>query len=183
MIFHNTPLAGLFVVETTPFQDHRGSFTRLFCTQAFAEAKLTLPLAQMNTSITTQKGALRGMHYQNPPHAEIKLVRCLQGVCYDVAIDLRAGSPTFLQHFSVQLSPENGKALYIPQGFAHGFQALAKDTQLLYMHSAYYNKQAEGAVHHADPAFNIAWPLPVQDVSERDAAHPFLTTSFTGIHI
>ncbi len=181
MLFHTTPIAGLFVVETTPMQDKRGSFARLFCAKEFEEAGIELPLAQMNTSITLQKGALRGMHYQNPPHAEIKLVRCLQGACYDVAVDLRAGSPTFLQYFAVELSPENAKALYIPQGFAHGFQALEEKTQLLYMHSAYYAKEAEAAVHHADPALSITWPLPVQDLSERDAMHPFLTQEFTGI--
>ncbi len=181
MNFHSTPLAGLFVIEAKAHQDHRGSFTRLFCAKEFENASLNLPLAQMNTSVTIQKGAVRGMHYQKPPFAEIKLVRCLQGACYDVAIDLRAGSPTFLHYFAVELTAQNGKALYIPQGFAHGFQSLEKNTQLLYMHSEYYTKQAEGAVHHKDPLLNITWPLAVQDLSERDKNHPFLTQNFTGI--
>ncbi len=183
MIFQTTPILGLFVVETTSLQDHRGSFARLFCAKEFEEAGICLPLAQMNTSITLQKGALRGMHYQNQPHAEIKLVRCLRGACYDVAIDLRAGSPTFLHYFSVELTAENGRALYIPQGFAHGFQALKENTQLLYMHSTYYTQEAEAAVHYADPKVNIAWPLPVKDVSERDASHLFLPQEFRGIVI
>ncbi len=181
MNFHSTPLSGLYVIETNAHQDHRGSFTRLFCAKEFENAGLSLPLAQMNTSVTVQKGAVRGMHFQKPPFAEIKLVRCLQGACYDVAIDLRAGSPTFLHYFAVELTAQNGKALYIPQGFAHGFQSLEKNTQLLYMHSEYYTKEAEGGVHHKDPLLNIPWPLPVQDLSERDESHPFLTQNFTGI--
>ncbi len=183
MNFIKTHIDGLYVCENTPFTDNRGMFARFFCVKEFEEHGLSLPLAQMNTSITTQKGAIRGMHYQNPPFAEIKVVRCLQGACYDVAIDLRKNSPTFLHYHAEILTPENGKALYIPKGFAHGFQTLEENTQLLYMHSDFYSPAYEAAINYNDPKIKIKWALGITEISEKDKNHPYITEEFKGLEI
>lgn len=176
-----TPIQGLFCLETTPFIDNRGSFARIFCQDELKAHGLNTQIAQMNMSLTKQKGAVRGLHFQHPPHAEIKIVRCLAGACFDVAVDLRQGSPTFLKWHGEILTPENGKALYIPKGFAHGFQALNEDTQLLYLHSEFYTPKSEGALRYDDPLLHIKWNLPICDLSERDKSHPHLDENFTGI--
>lgn len=181
MDIHATPLKGLYCLKTTPFCDDRGSFSRIFCQNEFAQAGLSMSVAQMNLSMTHKKGAVRGMHYQLSPHGEIKIVRCLQGSCYDVVVDIRKNSPTFLQYHAEILSAENGKALYIPQGFAHGFQTFQENTQLLYTHSEFYTPDAEAALHYNDPLLDINWPLEVQDVSDRDKNHPFIQQGFMGV--
>lgn len=138
-------------------------------------------IAQINHSRTSRVGALRGMHFQHPPHAEMKLVRCLRGSVWDVAVDLRAGSPTFLEWHAEELTPDGGQMMVIPEGFAHGFQALEPESEMLYLHTEFYEPRSEGGLRHDDPRLGIAWPLAPQDVSERDLAHPLLDNQFTGV--
>jgi dTDP-4-dehydrorhamnose 3,5-epimerase len=176
-------LQGLTVVERQAFADHRGFLSRVFCAEEFAEIGFTLPIAQINHTLTRQSGALRGLHFQHPPHAEDKFVSCLRGQVLDVAVDLRAGSATFLKWHGEILSEGNRRSLLIPQGFAHGFQTLTEDCELLYLHSRAYAQGAEGGLNAADPALAIAWPLPITDISDRDRNHPLLTPEFTGIRI
>lgn len=182
MKIETTGILGVVVVQGTPFSDHRGVFQRLYCDRELARVIGKRHIAQSNFSRTAQAGAVRGMHYQRPPHAEMKLVRCLRGKVWDVAVDLRAGSPTFLRWHAVELTPESGCMLVIPEGCAHGFQALAPDSELLYLHTAHYTPEAEGGVRYNDPALAIEWPLPVADLSQRDRAHPLITRDFSGIH-
>ena len=136
---------------------------------------------QMNHSFTAERATIRGMHYQNAPFSEIKLVRCIRGRVFDVVIDLRRNSSTFLNWFGLELSPDIGNMLFIPKGFAHGFQALDSDCELLYHHSAYYEPRAETGIRFDDPCININWPLPVGLISERDLSHPLLTNEFKGM--
>lgn len=175
-----TPLAGLAVVERRVVADERGWFGRVFCADELRGAGFTLPVAQINRSLTRRRGAARGLHYQRAPHAEDKLVTCLRGRVFDVAVDLRRSSPTFLRWFGVELSADNALGLLIPQGLAHGFQALEDDCELLYVHSRPYCAGAEAALHVADPALAVAWPLPLGQLSPRDEAHPFVTADFAG---
>lgn len=181
MTFTETPLTGAYVVTPSPHQDSRGWFVRTYDRQAFAKIGNAVEWVQMNHSLTRQTGAVRGLHFQRPPHAEIKLIRCVAGRVFDVIVDLRAGSPTFSRWFGAELSAETGLALYVPQGFAHGFQTLTTDCQLVYCHSAEYAPDYEGAVRYNDPRIGVTWPLPVTDLSERDANHPLLDESFTGL--
>lgn len=175
------PLPGLTLVERQRIQDHRGFFSRFFCAEELAQAGFRLPVAQMNHTFTARKGAVRGLHFQHPPHAEDKLISCLHGEIFDVAVDLRRDSPTFLRWHAEILSGDNARSLLVPQGFAHGFQTLTDGCELLYLHSRPYASQAEGALNVADPRLAIDWPLPVCDLSARDSSHPFLTLEFTGI--
>ena len=177
------PLHGLFRVQRQPMADERGFFERLFCTHELSAAGWTTPLAQINHSHTAQRGSLRGMHYQRPPHAEMKLVSCLHGEVWDVAVDLRHGSPTFLQWHAERLSADNGCALLIPPGLAHGFQALADHAELLYLHSAAYAPEAEAGLHPLDSRLGLAWPLPVTELSPRDRSHAWLTDAFEGVRL
>lgn len=183
MKFHRTPLKDLTLIETTSIQDERGRFARVFCETACTELRPNLHWTQINVSTTTRKGTVRGMHFQYPPAAEAKLIRCLQGRVFDVAVDLRAGSPTFLHWHGIELSEDEPMQFFIPEGFAHGFQALADHTQLLYLHTAAWNRQHEGSLRHDDPALAIAWPLPVTQVSEKDRNTPLLDGKFTGIQL
>ena len=179
--FISTPLPGLQCVERLRLEDHRGFLSRLFCAEEFSAAGFAMSVAQINQTLTRCEGAVRGMHYQLPPFAEMKLVTCTRGRVFDVAVDLRDGSPTFLRWHGEILSPDNRRALAIPQGFAHGFQALDADCELLYLHSAPYRPEAERALNACDPRLGIDWPLPVADMSERDRGHAMLTEEFTGI--
>jgi len=181
LAFYPTPLAGLIVIERKPIADERGRLERLFCADEFATRKIQLPIMQANRTVTTRKGTVRGMHFQYPPHAEAKLVSCLVGKVFDVAIDLRQGSPTFLRWHGEELSAENNKSLLIPAGFAHGLQTLEDDCELLYFHSAVYAADAEGGIHPAEPQIGITWPLPVGEMSARDRGHPLLASDFTGL--
>jgi dTDP-4-dehydrorhamnose 3,5-epimerase len=176
-----TPLKGLHIVQRKRLEDARGYFSRLFCAQELALAGFELPVAQANQTLTWQRGAVRGLHFQHPPHAEDKFVSCLRGEIFDVAVDLRRGSPTFLQWHGEILSAGNQRSLLIPQGFAHGFQTLSEGCELLYLHSRAYAPQAEGALHVSDPALAITWPLPIAELSPRDASHPPLTAAFRGL--
>ena len=181
--FSCTPLAipGVVAVQRQRIGDARGSLSRVFCAGELAAAGWTWPVAQINHTHTVRAGTVRGMHYQRPPHAEAKLVTCLRGRVWDVAVDLRAGSPTFLHWCAQELSAENLTALLIPLGCAHGFQALTDDAELLYLHSAAYAPQAEGGLRPTDPRLGIAWPLPISELSARDAGHALLGASFTGL--
>lgn len=177
----DTPLAELKVVQSEPHHDARGSFTRLFCARELQPLLGHREIAQINESRTRRAGTVRGLHFQYPPKAEMKLVRCLAGRIWDVAVDLRAGSTTFLRWYAQELTPENTKMMVIPEGFAHGFQALEPDSELMYINTEFYHPPAEGGVRHDDPRIEIAWPLPPQDLSPRDVAHPLLSEDFTGI--
>lgn len=182
MKFHPTAIAGLYLAESTRIGDARGSFMRLYCEEALQAATgIRRPPVQINHSYSQRKGTLRGLHFQRAPALEAKTVRCLRGRVLDVAVDLRRGSPSFLRHVAVELSPESNLAFVIPEGFAHGFQTLTDDCELLYLHSAPYAKEHEGGLRHDDPALAIDWPLPVSVLSERDASFPLIDINFHGI--
>lgn len=176
-----TALDGVVVIHANPRADERGAFTRLFCTELLAPWLGERGVVQINQSRTHQRGAVRGMHFQYAPHAEMKLVRCIRGRVWDVALDLRAGSPTFLHWHGQELSAENQQMLLIPEGCAHGFQVLEADSELLYLHTAAYHPAAEGGVRADDPRVAIPWPLPLAELSERDRTHPLLAHDFQGI--
>lgn len=175
------PLPGLKRVERQNLGDARGFLSRLFCAEELAYVGWRKPVAQINQTVTARRGAVRGLHFQHPPHAEMKLVSCLRGAVFDVAVDLRKGSPTFLRWHAEELSSENQRALLIPEGFAHGFQALSDDCELLYLHSAPYTAAAEGGLNPRDTTLAIAWPLAISGLSDRDAAHPPLEPNFVGV--
>lgn len=177
------PLAGLKRVQRQRLGDNRGFLARLFCAEELATAGWTQPIAQINHTFTAKQGTVRGMHFQRPPHAEMKLVSCIRGEVWDVAVDLRVGSPTFLHWYAERLSAENSCALLIPEGFAHGFQALTNDVELLYCHSAAYAAQAESGLHPSDPRIGIAWPLAIAELSARDAGHALITADFEGVRV
>lgn len=177
----DTPLQGLKLVQRKRIGDERGFLSRLYCSAELAEAGFTDPIVQINQTLTVRAGALRGMHFQHPPHAEDKFVSVLHGEVFDVAVDLRAGSPTFLRWHGECLSGENARSLFIPKGFAHGFQALTEDCELLYLHTASYRGPAEGGLNPFDPKLAIEWPLEVTDMSARDRGHALLDNSFSGI--
>jgi dTDP-4-dehydrorhamnose 3,5-epimerase len=181
MIFTETILKGSYEIELTPHADSRGWFARTYCVKEFAQIGHNLPWVQLNHSFTSQKGTLRGMHFQHPPFAEIKMLRCIAGAIYDVIIDLRKDSDTFLKWFGIHLSAENKKMLYIPAGFAHGFQTMQDNTELMYHHTEFYTPSAEAGIRYDDPRINIKWPLPVTELSGRDASHTFIDSTFKGI--
>ena len=176
-----TALPGVMVVETSSFSDQRGTFARLFCEQELAPVIQHRRIVQINQSCTHAVGAIRGLHYQRPPHAEMKLVCCLKGRVWDVAVDLRAGSPSFLKWHAEEISPGNAHMMVIPEGCAHGFQVLESHSELLYLHTAPYEPGSEDGVRYNDPAVNILWPLAAKDVSERDATRALLGPVFKGI--
>lgn len=178
-----TGISGLVVVETSPRVDHRGAFERLFCERELSTLIGARRIAQINRSVTLQKGSVRGMHFQLPPHAEMKLIRCLKGRVWDVAVDLRAGSATFLRWHAEELSHENRRMMVIPEGFAHGFQTLEPGSELLYLHTVPYAPQSEDGIRFNDPALGISWPLSVVELSERDRQHPAIPLDFKGIQL
>lgn len=181
MIFNQAFLKGSYVIELEPFTDERGWFARTFCKEEFNKIGHQKEWVQLNQSFSKQKGSVRGMHYQLPPYSEIKLVRCIAGAVYDVIIDLRKASPTFLHYFGVELSAENKKMIYVPEGFAHGFQTLSDDSELIYHHSEMYVPGVEEGIKYNDPLINIKWPVALTNISERDSNHPQLDTNFKGI--
>jgi dTDP-4-dehydrorhamnose 3,5-epimerase len=181
MIFSPTPLEGSFMVQLEPFSDNRGWFARTYDANEFRHIGHKGEWVQMNHSYTAKKGTLRGMHYQLPPYREIKLVRCIRGKVLDVIIDIREGSTTFLKWFALELSQEKLNMLYIPAGFAHGFQALTDDCELFYHHSEYYAPGSEAGIKYDDEKLGISWPLEVSIISDRDLSHHRLTETFKGI--
>lgn len=179
--FTSTPLNGLVICRRKPIVHDLGSFVRSFCSEEFIGAGLHKPIAQINQTLTRFKGAIRGLHFQRPPYAEVKLVTCIKGEVFDVAVDIRFGSPTFLQWHGEVLSAENNKSMLIPEGFAHGFQTLTDNCEMLYLHTAPYMQESEGGFHPNDPLIAIEWPLLVTDMSGRDKKHLFLKQDFHGI--
>ena len=178
-----TPIAGVNLVELSLYKDERGSFTRWFCEHELEELLNGKSIVQANHSITKCAGAIRGMHYQSFPHAEIKFIRCIRGRVFDVVVDLRENSPTFLAWYGVELSEKDHYLLVVPEGCAHGFQVMDRESELLYLHTEYYNPEAEGGVRYDDPAIGIEWPLKPTDLSERDKSHPLITNTFAGLMV
>jgi dTDP-4-dehydrorhamnose 3,5-epimerase len=174
MIFHETKLAGAFVVELDKKEDNRGFFSRAFCAREFTEHGLKSKVVQANLSYSHTKGTIRGMHYQLPPATEPKFIRCIRGAIWDVIIDVRPESPTYLQHFGIELSADNRTALYVPDMFAHGNQALTQGAELLYLVGEYYTPGYERGIRYDDPAVGIQWPLAATIVSEKDRSWPLL---------
>ena len=172
MNFNETTLPGAYLVEITPIRDARGFFARSWARDEFAKVGLNPNVAQANVAWNAKKGTLRGMHFQYAPDAEAKLVRCTRGAIYDVIVDLQPDSPTWKEWFGVELTAENYLMLYVPEGFAHGYQTLVDDTEIAYMTTALYAPQSASGVHHADTAFAIKWPLPVSEISEADKKWP-----------
>lgn len=176
-----TALPGVVVVETTPFADQRGTFACLYDERELAPVIGARRFVKIYHSRTSTVGTVRGMHFQYPPHAEMKLVRCLRGRVWDVVVDLRAGSSSFLHWHAEELAPENARMVVIPEGCAHGFQVLEPDSELLYLHTAAYVPEAEGGVSCNDPRLAIDWPLPVEGLSRRDRSFPPIALGFSGI--
>lgn len=183
LVMQDTPIAGVRVVERRLARDDRGHFARLFCADELASYDWPGSIAQVNESWTARLGSLRGMHYQAPPHADAKLVTCVRGAVLDIALDVRAGSSTFLHWHAETLSADNGRALLLPPGCAHGFQALTDDVLLIYCHSHRYTPSADTGINPLDPRLAIDWPLPIADISERDRTRPMLAGDFTGVHL
>lgn len=179
--FIPTPLEGLHVVQRQVLRDERGFLSRFYCADEFRSAGITKPIAQINHTMTRQKGAVRGLHFQHPPHAETKIVSCLHGEIWDIAVDLRYNSPTFLQWHGEILSAENRKSMLIPEGYAHGFQTLTPDCELIYLHTEAYHPEAEDGLQVTDPRLNINWQLPISELSPRDHNHPLIKSDFQGI--
>lgn len=177
----DTPLAGLRILQRKPMGDSRGYLERLFCSEELQALAPGKHIAQINHTLTASRGTVRGMHFQRPPHAEIKFVSCLRGEVFDVAVDLRDNSPTFLRWHAEVLSADNHKTLVIPEGFAHGFQTLTDNCEMLYFHTHTYQTDAEGGLNAQDPRLAIQWPLPIGGVSPRDVGHPFLDENFFGM--
>jgi dTDP-4-dehydrorhamnose 3,5-epimerase len=177
----DTPIKDLKVIERKPIGDSRGFLARIFCADQLKTAGWHTPIAQINQTVTRKRGTVRGMHFQNAPHAEMKLISCLRGEIFDVAVDLRNNSPTFLKWHAEKLSLENCRALLIPEGFAHGFQTLTDDCELLYLHSAPYIPASEAGIRAIDSRLGILWPLDFSEISQRDSEHPLITDQFKGI--
>ncbi len=180
MIFTETVLKGAYIIDLEQKPDHRGFFARTFCSKEFEEHGLKPTVAQCNLSFNHLKGTLRGMHYQVLPAAETKLVRCTQGAIYDVIIDMRPESPTYLAHVGVELTAENRRALYIPEMFAHGYQTLTDGAEVAYQVGEFYTPGYERGLRYNDSFFAISWPLAVTEISEKDAAWPLFESDFVG---
>jgi dTDP-4-dehydrorhamnose 3,5-epimerase len=176
VIFTKTPLGGAYVIDIEKRQDQRGFFTRTWCRNEFEAHGLNPNLVQINTTLSITKGTVRGMHYQLPPYQEVKVVRCTRGALYDVMIDLRPESPTYRQWFGVELTAENYRMLYVPEGFAHGSQTLTDQTELCYQTSQFYSPEGARGVRFDDPAFQIKWPIEVQAISDVDKSWPLLAS-------
>jgi dTDP-4-dehydrorhamnose 3,5-epimerase len=180
MKFIETPLPGAYVIELEPIRDERGLFARTFCKEEFGQIGFQKQIVQINHSVTRKRGTIRGMHYQQPPACEAKLIRCVHGGVFDVMVDLRADSSTFLHHHGVELSKDNMRMVFIPEGFAHAFQTLTDEAELVYHHSASYDPQCERGLRYDDPALAIHWPLPAETVSLKDQSYPLIDDSFKG---
>lgn len=175
MQFTQTRLAGTRIVDLDRIEDDRGFFARAFCAEEFKAEGLTDAVVQANLSFNLHKGTVRGMHYQTEPAPETKFIRCIKGSILDVIVDMRADSPTYLEHVCIELSSESRRAVYIPANLAHGFQTLEANTEVMYLVSGYYSPEFERGLRYCDPALSIQWPLPVQHVSEKDKQWPFIS--------
>lgn len=174
MIFRETKLGGAFVIELERRADDRGFFARTFCRREFEAHGLEPAIAQANLAFNKRRGTLRGMHFQYPPAAETKLVRCTRGAILDIIVDLRPESPSYLEHIAVELSADNALALYVPRRFAHGYQVLEDETETSYQVGEFYTPEAEGGLRYDDPALSLSWPLPVTELSDKDRVWPLL---------
>lgn len=183
MQFIAANMEGLYTIRLKKLEDERGLFARTFCKNEFKQIGFDKEFVQFNHSFNRYKGTIRGMHFQRPPYSETKLIRCIQGAVYDVAVDLREGSPTFLQHFGVELNAENMTSILIPEGFAHGFQTLGDNTALIYHHTAFYTAAADDGIGYNDPALKIEWKLPAAHVSDKDMNYKRIDKYFKGIKI
>jgi dTDP-4-dehydrorhamnose 3,5-epimerase len=181
MKFIDTSIKGLYSIQFEPILDNRGKFYRIYCKNEFEKINHHKEIVQINQSFTIQKGSIRGMHFQYPPKTEIKMIRCTKGSVFDVAVDLRAASPTFLKWHGQILSESNLEMLYVPEGFAHGFQTLEDNTELLYFHTEFYAPQYEGGIRFNDPKVNINWPLEITNVSNKDLSYNLIDEDFKGI--
>jgi len=179
----DTALPGLKLMQRKTRNDERGFFSRFYCAEELSEVEFDGPISQINHTLTKVKGTVRGMHYQKPPYSEIKIVSCIKGKVFDVAVDLRKGSPTFLHWHAEVLSAENLKSLLIPKGFAHGFQALTDECELIYLHSHPYVKESEGGLSANDTKLGIVWPLVINELSERDRKQPMIKEDFKGLNV
>jgi dTDP-4-dehydrorhamnose 3,5-epimerase len=177
----DTPIRGLKVIERMRLGDQRGFFERIFCDQDLDKVLGGRSIVQINHTFTAKEGAVRGLHFQHPPHADMKIVACLKGEVFDVAVDLRRGSPSFLKWHAELLSACNCRMLAIPEGFAHGFQALTNECELLYLHTAPYEPAAEEGLNASDPTLAIEWPLVISELSDRDKQQPMLNSNFRGL--
>jgi dTDP-4-dehydrorhamnose 3,5-epimerase len=178
-----TSIHGLHVIQRKPIGDERGYLERLFCNDELEPIIGQRRILQINHTLTAKVGTVRGIHFQHPPHAEMKLVSCLRGEVFDVAVDLRRDSPTFLQWHAEILSEENRRTFCIPEGFAHGFQTLTHDCELIYFHTAAYTPEAEAGLNTLDPLLSISWPMPITERSTRDQNHAMLTLDFSGLPV
>ena len=183
MKFHATPLKGAYTIELEKRGDDRGFFARFFCEKEFEAAGIAFPIAQINNSLTEKAGTLRGMHYQLPPAAEIKVIRCIRGALYDVIIDLRPDSPTFGKWFGAELNAENRLMMYAPMGFAHGFMTLTDNTEAFYLTNAFYAPQEERGIRFDDPRFGVVWPQAPVDISAKDRVWPDFDPAFHGTEL
>ena len=181
MKFHRTSLEGAYLIELEKRGDDRGFFARFFCEKEFGAAGLETRFVQFNNSLTVNRGALRGLHYQLPPAAEVKVVRVIKGALWDVIVDLRAGSPTYRKWFGAELDEENRMMMYVPRGFGHGFVTLTDNVEALYLDSAFYSPEAERGLRWNDPAIGINWPAEPQEMSDKDRKWPDLDPEFRGV--
>ena len=183
MIFQETSIKKLKLIEHQPNKDKRGFLSRLFCQKTLNHLMNGNMIKQINRTLTRNKGTVRGLHFQYPPYTETKIVSCLKGKVWDVAVDLRKGSTTFLNYHAEVLTEDNHKSYLIPEGFAHGFQTLTSDCEMLYFHTADYNKELEDGINAVDPMIGIKWPQPITERSERDSNHTLLDDNFKGIEL
>jgi dTDP-4-dehydrorhamnose 3,5-epimerase len=174
VLFSETKLSGAFIIDLERREDNRGFFARAFCQHEFADHGLKPVIAQANIGFNRRRGSVRGMHFQYPAAAETKLVRCTRGAVLDIIVDLRPESPTYLDHASVELSADNHRAIYVPERFGHGYQVLEDETETSYQVGEFYTPEAEGGLRYDDPALGLTWPLPVTEISEKDAGWPLL---------
>ena len=181
LIIKETPLKKLKIIKHILNKDKRGFLGRLYCYETLKKLLKKKTIKQINRSMTKKKGTVRGLHFQYSPYSEIKIISCIKGKVWDVAVDLRKGSPTFLNYHAELLTEDNHKSYLIPEGFAHGFQSITPNCELLYLHTENYNKNFEGAVNATDPIINIQWPHPIKERSERDKKQPMLNHSFKGL--
>lgn len=178
-----TPLPGLHILKRKPIGDSRGYLERLFCQDELGEFLPGKQIVQINQTLTSESGTVRGFHFQHPPYSETKIISCIEGEIFDIAVDLRRTSPTFLKWHGEILNSDNHKSFLIPDGFAHGFQALSDTCKIMYFHTAPYNSQAEGGLCPTDPKLAINWPLPLVNVSDRDTSHSLIDNNFKGVDI
>ena len=182
-IVKDLPLDGLKLITSKRFEDNRGFFSKIFCHEELSFFNNQKPINQINLSFTKNEGSIRGLHYQTKPYGETKIINCLRGKIFDVAVDLRPKSDTFLEYFSIELSENSNDSLLIPEGFAHGFQTLTKSVEMIYFHSMPYNENYEAGINAFDKNININWPKRTADMSERDKNLPFIDHVFEGVNL